>query len=265
MSIRKVLYLGFVAISICFGSKALAAVDAGEITAVTQLTHTRIQLTLDGAATLAESLYICYFQVPSTDTTFVCLIDTTCTDSTLTGLSPDQLFIFFLLARDTDGKTNVSDKDTTYTYRTPLEPGYKTGLWERPVYPDSVWHFPGDYQTEITGDIPFVLNGADASDYSLVYRAKDYNGLEAWATQAGDSTVFSVYAIPVHVGNRGYDDSTFVRASVIADSMNVTSAGLTRDSLSLVVGELYQFLVYSFAGNGKNANIKLYFTSVGGY
>lgn len=243
-----------------FAGTTHAAVSAGEISIGTRTSST-VTVQIDTLSTLADSLYICYLSpLSSSDTTFIALLDTTCTDTTITGLSSKTLYNFFTVARDASGDTDVSENDTTHTYKTQI--GDVTGripYMTRKVATDASWPFGGN--TNVSFDTVFDLNDANASDYSLIYYALEgHNAVRAIATQAGDSTVASIYWYPVHVVET-MTDTTFYRAATIADSVNITTAGVTVDTVTLPFGRYYQMLVYSLLGNGKDADIEIYFDS----
>lgn len=254
---------------------ALAAVDAGEISSALPLTSTAVVLTLDATATTFDSLYICYFAWGSSDTTFAAYADSATTDTTLVNLTANSKYILFTVARDGDGKTNVSGKDTTWTLPVAIQDRSRSAAMFRSLMTDASWPDSSTVsQTDsaaavnepVIHDYIFDLNDVDASDYSCLFYAKTYNGVDVIATQAGDSCVASLYFYPVmsRYQTGGINDTTFVRSSTIADSVNVTSNGLTRDSVSLAVGMLYQVMVYSLTGNGKDADYEVWVTSIGG-
>lgn len=257
---RKILALTLVAL-MAAGTIAVIAQDAGEITSATVQTHNRVALTFDGNASTYDSLYLAYriLNDGSSDTTFVAYLDSASTDTTLTSLTPSRVYEFMTIARLT-GKTNLSDQDTLLTKRVPGGDRAYSAYMSRDVATDASWSLNDSY---LSVDNTFDLSGADASDYSLIYYASEYNGLDVYATQAGDSTVASIYFHPVWVNGISPNDSTFWRDSAVADSVNVTSQGLTRSTVSLPVGRFYQMRVYTLLGNGKDADFKLRFYSNG--
>jgi hypothetical protein len=234
-----------------------AAVNGGSIT-TTVNSSSQITVVVDTLASDLDSLYVAAFIAGSTDTTFIALLDSAATDTTLTGLAAATQHILFLLARDTDSKTAISDKDTVYTY-TPMVGDYdRDGYLYRDILTDDSWLLNDDYRIE---DGVFDLSGIGASDYSLLYYSKPYNGLDVIATQAADSTVATIYFYPVDTPITPTATATWYRGSTVADSVNVTAAGLTRDSVSLPVGRLYQMYIETLTGNGKDADYILRFTS----
>jgi hypothetical protein len=96
-----------------------------------------------------------------------------------------------------------------------------------------------------------------------VYYSKTYSGLDVVASQAADSCVATIYAIPVNWTGIYSDYTNWHRGTTIADSVNVTAAGLTRKTMSLPLGRYYMFIIETLYGNGKDANFVLSFSSDG--
>lgn len=238
-----------------------AAVDGGSIT-TTVNSSTQFTVVIDTLASELDSLYIAYFVGGASDTTFAALIDSTCTDSTLTALAPGTEYIVFLLARDGAGNTAISDKDTVYTF-TPMlgDVGGRDKYLNRTVRTQNSWLRNDAYRID---DTVFDLDGVGSSDYSLLYFIKPYNGLDVIATQASDSTVATIYFYPVDAPTTPTQTDAWYRSATIVDSVNVTTAGLTRSSVSLPVGQLYQMYIETLSGNGKDADFILKFTSDAG-
>ena len=254
----------FVVFLLIFMSIAIvyAANDAGEFTSVTVQTHMRVELVFDTNASMYDSLYLCYriLNPASTDTTFLAYIDSATTDTALVALEPKTVYEFFTLARSSTGATNLSTADTVLTYKVQPAERPSAGRLYRKVATDASWPLRDSL---FSMDYVFDLNGADAYDYSLIYYAKDYNGLDAYVTQASDSLVATVYFYPVYIIT-ALSDTTFARASTIADSVNITASGFSRTSFEMPVGDWFQMYIYSLADNGKDSDYQLYLTSVGG-
>lgn len=235
--------------------KAYAALSGGTITtAITS--SSSLSITVSSLASRIDSLDICYFEGTSSDTTFAAYLDTTATDTTLTNLKVNTQYIVFLRGRGGAG-SKISDKDTVHTYPIALGDPTRNGFLTRKLSDADSWPPTGSFDRTIT------LNGKDASDSTLVYFAKAYNGIDIYATQAGDSCVATIYAIPVYWTGIFSDYTNFHEAYTIADSVQVTAEGLTRTSLSLPVGRFYLFRLYSLTGNGKNADYEITLTSDG--
>lgn len=238
-----------------------AAVGAGTISVV-PLTSTSVEITFDGDATTYDSLYICnrVLTPASADTNFVAFFDSTTTDSTYTGLSPKTGYVWFAVAR-LAGTTAISNSDTVATYKVPVQDTRRDGFLRRRLFNDASWTIPSADTTLLPF---FTLNGVGASDYSCIFQAKEYNGADLILSQAGDSCAVGVYFYAVNC-NTSWSDTTFTRESTITDSIpSETTVGLTRQSLSLKVGQFYQAYLYSHTGNGKNTFVTLDMSSVGG-
>jgi len=237
-------------------AQAWAAVSGGAITTtVTSSTKLRLQVTT--LPHQGESLYVAWFRGTASDTTFAALMDSTQTDTTLT-VDQNTRYIVFLLNRRTTGQTAISDKDTVTSYPIALGDASRSGFLTRKLATAASWPL-----TASTMDYTFDLNGIAALDSTLVYYAKTYNGLDVYATQAGDSCVAAVYAIPINWSGTFSDGTTWFEGSAPVDSVQVTSKGLTRKSLSLPVGRYYIFRIRTHTGNGKDADYTLTLTSDG--
>ena len=252
-----------IGVSVLHTTNAFAVPNAGEATTVvtTSSSNTLTMTTPPSSTTTAlDSLYLAMFTpYSSTDTLFVALLDTAWTDSTITGLAGATQYIAFILARDGNGDTDISGKDSVTTYRTQFgDLQGPTKEMYRKVGTDASWPFGGS--SVYSMDTTFDLDGANASDYSLLYYQQENNAVDIIATQAGDSTVATVYFYPVNVIPT-WNDRTFYRSSTVIDSINITSSGLTRDSVSLAAGQAYQMLIYTLLGNGKDADFELFYTS----
>jgi len=238
---------------------AFATLNAGEVV-TTVATHTSVKLVFDGAASSYDTLYICYI-ADGGDTTFATsAIDSTTADTLMVDLTERTPYAFFTLARGATGLTDVSELDTVATYKTQLGDFGRKGFLSRYLATDASWPAYDSYRSL---DYVFDLSGVAASDYSLIYYSKEYNGVDIIASQAGDSVKASLYFLPVHIVPTK-TDTMFYRDTVIADSVASFDTGLTRASVSLPVGMFYQVYIYTLAGNGKDADIKIYLNSEGG-
>jgi len=222
----------------------------------TVVSSTSFTVTVDSAVTQLDSLAIVGFIGASTDTTWFAYIDTAATDTTITGLVPGESYYIYLYGRGS-GATDISTPDTIQLYYPQLGDRVRTGFLTRKLATAGSWP-----QTN-TLDFVFDLDDTGAKDSTLVYYAKTYNGIDVVASQAADSCVATIYAMPVNWSGIWSDRDTWYRGTTIADSVQVTAAGLTRETLSLPLGRYYMFRIESLYGNGQDADFTISLSSDG--
>ncbi|MBU2051532.1 MAG: hypothetical protein KKH61_21485, partial [Gammaproteobacteria bacterium] len=176
-------------------------------------------------------------------------------DTTITALVPGERYIIYTYGRGA-GDTDISTPDTLRLYYPQMGDRTRANFLYRKLATANSWPQTGTY------DYIFDLDDIGAKDSSLVYYAKTYNGIDVYASQAADSCVATIYAMPVE-WSRTWSDTLWYRGLTIADSVNITAAGLTRSTLSLPVGQLYMFRIESLSGNGQNADYTITLTSDG--
>ena len=218
-------------------------------------TSTSFTVTIDSTVSQLDSLDIIGFVGDATDTTWFASIDTATTDTTITGLVPGERYRIYIYGRGS-GLTDISSPDTLRLYYPQMGDRTRTGLLNRKLQTAASWP-----QTN-SNDYIFDLDDTGAKDSTLVYYGKTYNGMDVLASQAADSCVATIYAMPLQWSGI-WSDTLWTRGLTVADSINITAAGLTRHTLSLPVGKYYFFRIETLYGNGQNADYTLTLTSDG--
>ena len=246
----------FIIMLLAVSSNAFA-VTGGVITAE-GATNDLVKVTITTAPTEIDTMYVMYFPATaSTDSVFYAVTDSTATSALISGLSERQGIIVFLLTRNGDGATAISNKITTNTYKTQVQPedvNYEGGFLHRTLQTDESWPFLGDYFRK---DTIFTLSGIGDTDKSLIFRNGEYTGLDIIGSQAGDSCAATAYIRAIGMSVSGIDTSYF--AGAVVDSLQLGEAGtpaqglVTKSLKALSVHRFWQIDLLTHTGNGKDA------------
>lgn len=246
-----VFVLPILIITILYGL-AHSAVNGGAITTEVR-TNTSVLIKVTTKASTLDSLYICRMYSGSSDTAFLALIDSTLVNKLLGSQEPGRQSIFFLLARDANGRTAISDKDTVTFYGSEIEssPTTKDLYKMERVISATSWR-PAD--TTYT----FTISG-ETDDSTGVYIPWKDNSIFVTASQPNDSAKAMLYVV---YGNREMTQKGSTYGYIVAkDSLNITGAGNFIKTLtaSTAYPSMY-FRLEGYKGNGKATTVSIYLT-----
>jgi len=208
-------------------------------------TTTTIRITYSGQAAL-DSLVLM-----SADSLVVAVLDSAAAVDTVTALVPGTNYIWKIKAQRATGEQDLSSLDTLRTEYPIVEPSWydKFKLYARRVVAATAWRITGT-QTD-----SLLVNGTSALDSTMVYRPAPYNSLKIFSYQAGDSVKVM---INVYAGERNEKNNTW--EFTLVDSVNVSTSGTKVSALnSLPQCEHVYFRAGSYAGNGKNTSLRIYY------
>jgi hypothetical protein len=243
---------------ILWTTSAFAALSGGTITtSVVTNTQVLIKITTNPSSTTGgiDTVYVCHIKIGGTDTTFAAIIDSVIVTKLITGMSPNYQAAWFLLVRDTTGKTAISDKDTVTVYSPEKESGqFDTKMFgTEQVITATSWR-----PYSLTS--AFTINGSAGADSSAHYTPWKNNSLIVSSSQAGDSVKVMLYTW------YGYRDMSSQTGATVGfasskDSLNISGEGVFAKTLTPnMAAPVMYFKLQGYAGNGKNSSLQIYLT-----
>jgi hypothetical protein len=212
---------------------AWGAAPTGGAISITQDSNTAYTITIDTAPANIDTLYHC--TLSGSDTTFVTILsDTTATSEIeVTGLSPLDSIIAFLLTRGEDGKTAISDKESFTMYGPEIE-YYPSSRNDREAY-DRDMQMVEQVIRGVSWRPDTLLDtftiADDGRDSTAVYTPWKHNSLVAVATGDSVKVILRTWY--------GYRDMTqtgdtygFAVSTAEADTLDLTAAGTFTKTLT---------------------------------